>query len=491
LKRYVYDGGQLVQEHDWTVTDNFGTWVYTYADINRDYLRHQGGIRQREGTAASYNDFYLQQSGAAIEIKTQRDQASATIARAERTQSLNQMAGTTFTDISNLATSNSPIAMFGGGTSGGTAGFDGLVQRYHGNHLLVGISKFIARKVDLPHSSGGLEQDDNASNGTSCSSNEDYGMKINWPPLPIPTGKCSDDWNSNDCCPLGADDCIKEQQSRFGGIVARHTEGWYPFCCLPECDIPDTLQVGLPIGPGACIPPIGGNCKCDHCDWSFGFAGLCGIPWHTIDNSCAGLGILKSYLDDTIQAYTKACSAAQCCGCNLFRIDRFNSDQQGTTLSSIGATADKLGANWQTVIGCLSDICRGSKQITLACSRDKHEPGEQYNYEDWKECYGKGNTLAFAQVGGNRIVACVDHLANETCPANTMLHELMHTCGATHPEGEDLALANYCIPDEAYCSCRDNFSISKHPCALNQQSAFTNPCAAFPAPSLATINKFL
>jgi len=139
LKRYVYDGGQLVQEHLWDVAEDQGSWVYSYNDIDRDYLRHQGGIRQREGTATAYNDFYLQKSGAAIEIKTQRDQASATIARAERTQSLNQMAGTTFTDISNLATSNSPIAMYGGGTSGGTGGFDGLVQKGH-RYYLAGIT---------------------------------------------------------------------------------------------------------------------------------------------------------------------------------------------------------------------------------------------------------------------------------------------------------------------------------------------------------------
>jgi hypothetical protein len=102
LKRYVYDGGQLVQEHLWDVAEDQGSWVYIYNDIDRDYLRHQGGIRQREGGASSYNDFYLQQSGSSIEIKTQRDQASATIARAERTHSLNKIAGTTFTDISNL-----------------------------------------------------------------------------------------------------------------------------------------------------------------------------------------------------------------------------------------------------------------------------------------------------------------------------------------------------------------------------------------------------
>ncbi|HEX9743988.1 MAG TPA: hypothetical protein VGB30_01040 [bacterium] len=155
LKRYVYDGGQLVQEHLWDVTEDQGSWVYTYNDIDRDYLRHQGGIRQREGTAASYNDFYLQQSGSSIEIKTQRDQASATIARAERTQSLNKIAGTTFTDISNLATSNSAIAMYGGGTSGGTAGFDGLVHLDSGGGYLPGAGGAINGGIITPYFGGG------------------------------------------------------------------------------------------------------------------------------------------------------------------------------------------------------------------------------------------------------------------------------------------------------------------------------------------------
>jgi hypothetical protein len=153
LKRYVYEGGQLVQEHDWDVMEDQGSWVYTYNDIDRDYLRHQGGIRQREGGASSYNDFYLQQSGSSIEIKTQRDQASATIARAERTQSLNQMAGTTFTDISNLATSNSPVAMYGGGTSGATGGFDGLVHKGGGSHYFL---SGLGRRINGPTGSKGL-----------------------------------------------------------------------------------------------------------------------------------------------------------------------------------------------------------------------------------------------------------------------------------------------------------------------------------------------
>jgi hypothetical protein len=142
LKRYVYDGGQLVQEHDWTVIDNFGTWVYTYADIDRDYQRHPGGMTQRQGTAASYTDYYMQNSANAIEYKTERDPVSATIARDERTKDLDQLAGATFSNISNLATSNSFIEMYGGGTGGTPAGFDGLMQ-FGDRHMVAGFGRWL------------------------------------------------------------------------------------------------------------------------------------------------------------------------------------------------------------------------------------------------------------------------------------------------------------------------------------------------------------
>jgi hypothetical protein len=154
LKRFVYDGSQLVQEHDWTVIDNFGTWVYTYADINRDYQRHPGGMTQRQGTAASYTDNYMQNSGSAIEYKTERDPVSATIARDERTKDLDQLAGATFSNISNLATSNSFIEMYGGGIGGTPAGFDGLIQM-GGRHYLAGMGRFTNRSGNNPYLSGG------------------------------------------------------------------------------------------------------------------------------------------------------------------------------------------------------------------------------------------------------------------------------------------------------------------------------------------------
>jgi len=154
LKRFVYDGGQLVQEHDWTVIDNFGTWVYTYADIDRDYQRHPGGMTQRQGTAASYTDYYMQNSAAAIEYKTERDPASATIARDERTKDFDQLAGSTFANISNLATSNSFIEMYGGGTGGTPAGFDGLMQ-FSDRHMLAGFGRWLTLRGNNSQAAGG------------------------------------------------------------------------------------------------------------------------------------------------------------------------------------------------------------------------------------------------------------------------------------------------------------------------------------------------
>ena len=48
LNSFVYDGGALAQEHEVAVVNQGGTWVYTYTDLTRDYLRKPGGIRQIE-----------------------------------------------------------------------------------------------------------------------------------------------------------------------------------------------------------------------------------------------------------------------------------------------------------------------------------------------------------------------------------------------------------------------------------------------------------
>jgi len=142
LKRFVYDGATLVQEHTVAASVPVDEWVYTYVDINRDYLRHPAGLRQREGTASSNTDYFLQTDQAALEYKIERDPTSATADRTERSASLDQIAGASFTaDLSNLATSGDYIEMYGDSSNG----FDALVQK-GGRAFLTGISRFSSRE---------------------------------------------------------------------------------------------------------------------------------------------------------------------------------------------------------------------------------------------------------------------------------------------------------------------------------------------------------
>ena len=91
---YKSDLYQLTQEHDWTASGN-GTWSYLYTDINRDYLGHPRGIRQREGTKALHDDYYMQLNNGVIEYKTERPPAPSIAAKEERTISLNQLPNST------------------------------------------------------------------------------------------------------------------------------------------------------------------------------------------------------------------------------------------------------------------------------------------------------------------------------------------------------------------------------------------------------------
>ena len=142
LKRFVYDGGALVQEHELDVAEVSGEWVYTYSDLTRDYLRHAAGVRQRQRSGGNDTDYYLEANSGALEFKTERDPVAEAIARTERTASLNQISGATFTSgLSNLATTNNYIEMYGGGTSGSPAGFDALIQR-RGPCYLAGLGVF-------------------------------------------------------------------------------------------------------------------------------------------------------------------------------------------------------------------------------------------------------------------------------------------------------------------------------------------------------------
>ena len=59
------------------------------------------------------------------------------------------MPSTTFANTSNLATSGAYIESYGGGTSGTTAGFDGLVL-INGRHYLSGLGRFTTPQGNNP-----------------------------------------------------------------------------------------------------------------------------------------------------------------------------------------------------------------------------------------------------------------------------------------------------------------------------------------------------
>ena len=146
LIRFVYDGSQLVQEHEFGVAEVESEWEYTYDDLTRDYLRHAAGLRQRQRSGGSDTDYFMQLDQGALEYKAERDPVAATITRDERSSSLNQISGGTFNDISNLATSNNYVEMYGDSTTG----FDPLVQRGV-RHYLAGIERFLTRKGNNPN----------------------------------------------------------------------------------------------------------------------------------------------------------------------------------------------------------------------------------------------------------------------------------------------------------------------------------------------------
>jgi hypothetical protein len=149
LIRNVYDGSSLVQEHTFSAVRN-GTWTYTYSDISRDYLRTPSAVRQREGGVSSYVDHFLHANQASLEFKIKRNDAMATVARTDRSASLNQFSGATFGDISHLAAGAAYIESYGGGTTGSSGGFDPLTDEA-GRPFIAGLSRFGCRKGNNPY----------------------------------------------------------------------------------------------------------------------------------------------------------------------------------------------------------------------------------------------------------------------------------------------------------------------------------------------------
>ncbi len=139
LKRFVYDGNALAQEHKFTASGN-GSWTYSYGRCDIDYLRKPDGIRQKVNNGVGgWDEHFLFNDGADVASRAPSG-SSTTITRTLRTASgdrLNDnprmsagLGSGSFSNISNLAKPNSYIESYGGGTELGTSslGFDALVQ---------------------------------------------------------------------------------------------------------------------------------------------------------------------------------------------------------------------------------------------------------------------------------------------------------------------------------------------------------------------------
>jgi len=122
LKRYVYDGRTLVQEHLFNVVNDDG-WVYDYNQILHDYLRKPGGVRQRDVSTVdqSVTDGFLFADGGAFAARVDRD-TSSVVQRTEVTASGDRQASGAEYDgeITNIGPSGEYIEGYGGGTSGGS-----------------------------------------------------------------------------------------------------------------------------------------------------------------------------------------------------------------------------------------------------------------------------------------------------------------------------------------------------------------------------------
>jgi len=169
LKRFVYDGSAMAQEHEFVAMEVEGAWSYAYGQLNTDYLRKPDGIRQKVNNGVGgYDSHLLFNDGADVASRTPSG-SSTTITRTLRTASGDRLndnprmtAGLTsgsFSNISNLAKPNSYIESYGGGTELGTSslGYDSL--RFEtGWHFLASLGGLTGRLGAYRFSSGNAAQ---------------------------------------------------------------------------------------------------------------------------------------------------------------------------------------------------------------------------------------------------------------------------------------------------------------------------------------------
>jgi len=250
LNRYVYDGGALSQEHQVGAQNVSNAWVYTYTDLTRDYLRKPGGIRQieRSGASDTYR-FLLTDGGATPTARIEKDSASV-VQRMELSASgERQMTGSTqTTQISNIGPGGGYIEAFSS-TSGQTSYFDPLVQ-YGNRHAISGYGRWLTLKGNNAQiydpARVSIRQLQAGQTATRS-------IKWSWLPLPSTTDACETQWSNTDFCQPNIHPCMEVQEDEYGGLLTRHTTGWFDFCCLPTCLWYAPMTIGKPYDFERCV----------------------------------------------------------------------------------------------------------------------------------------------------------------------------------------------------------------------------------------------
>jgi len=410
LNRYVYDGGSLAQEHVFDVEESEGSWVYSYDDLERDYLRKPGGTRQIERSGGTDTHQFLLEEGGTPTARIGKD-LNSSVERMELTASGERQAtgSTQDTPISNIGPGGGYIEGYAA-TAAQVAYFDPLMKM-GGRHFLPGLGRFVNRLGNHPYAvyEGPIDT-----------------MEL--PPTPLLPPIKGDPWGYvskgipelplPDFCCTGY--YYEELADHLTGRCQRCTEplifrrvDWFDFCCDPNCRPTGSMGIEPACGSCDCYGlSCGRDCLCDHCDWSFGFSssGFCSYP--IIDSSCDGKLADPSAINF---AFEDMCKALSSCACSIHRDRTAQYSIYWQTVPSYMFGEWRSG-NYKGVLGCLADMCRGSLPLRITCF----------------DCF-KGDAGAIPLPGGAGIInLCMNNLSPSIggCRlAHLLLHEALHLCG--------------------------------------------------------------
>ncbi len=400
LKRFVYDGPALAQEHKFAASGN-GSWTYTYGRCDIDYLRKPDGIRQKVNNGVGgWDSHLLFNDGADVASRTPSG-SSTTITRTLRTASGDRLndnprmtPGLTtgsFSNISNLAKPNSYIESYGGGTELGTSslGFDSLVQSGPVHKLPALGGMLLGSPVGSP-GGGGSSGGGGASGGNGWTPGSGWSQLSNGGQGPVPG---SDD--SSDCW------CGSKPSGEFREC-----------CCLLlwQCGQTDVSTPYVPCvykdTAGNCWVHIGKLC------WSLDTPDhLCNIiPVCMYCECCNDEATRNAYISQKYaQWHYFDCVKADECYPDAFYLHEtryevlawgFDCDQV-----TVASTAPPASGLWAVIIGWF--IGRGAlaaaRRIASGCSnivRDAERyglPGQQIMFKAYDYCRCSGVSVGFGQ----------------------------------------------------------------------------------------------